>query len=99
MDKDPPKIRKNQVKFYLSPELDEDVERFIDSHRTIPSKTKMGEWALRFYMDMFNRSGGVIDGNGFPVLAAVPQRQVPEHSDTILRDVTGSRKPGRTKRG
>ena len=89
---------KKQVKFYLQPRLDDDVENFVRTHRTIPSKSQMGEWALKFYMDMFERSGGMIDGNGFPAIIAEQSSQYTKRVDApILKSLPENKL--RKKRG
>lgn len=89
--------RKKQVKFYLLPQLDDVVEGFVRAHGTIPSKSQMGEWALKFYMDMFERSGGVIDDNGFPAIIAEPASRYEKPTKTpALKDVPPN-KPGNKK--
>ena len=60
--------RKTQVKYNFSPELQRKIVEFQKKHRDkFPSKNRVLEKALAFYFKSFEDSGGVTDGNDFPL--------------------------------
>ena len=59
-------IKDKPVKFYFRPSFNDEIDAFLKTTPTIPSKNQLGEWAIRFYMAMYEKANGDLDRHGYP---------------------------------
>lgn len=75
--------RKNsQMKFDVTPEFLQECNDFATSHRNIKTRNTLGEFALRFYMEMYKLCNGVIDEAGRPFISIQPNEPMKAKIDT-----------------
>lgn len=68
---------------YFTPQKLEAMERFLETQTNIKSRNELLNVAVDYFMAKIEQSGGIVDGNGFPVSVADRQSHDAPHPQQL----------------
>ena len=59
-----------QLKAFIHPSLKKEMDAFVEGQKIVTTQTDLVEFAVRFYIESFKKSGGLVNQERFPMLSA-----------------------------